>query len=160
MKLLGITDGKHIVASLAHYDCRTHGDLMADGGQPLTQDYPGYNRFSVEGKSVWFEIPQTYADLYNDYQFNSTPSGAVRKYGIWNYEDVKILDYIPDKEDKELLFENYIWGTNGKNGDQPTKYVLLKDCELDHLENILKYCGYRLREDITECIKYWIEKKK
>lgn len=37
----------------------------------------------------------------------------------------------------ELLREHFSWGTYGKNGDQPLKYVLLKDLEDIHIKNIL-----------------------
>lgn len=30
------------------------------------------------------------------------------------------------------------WGTYGKNGDQPLRWVKLKDCETDHLQAILE----------------------
>ena len=127
MKLLGKANEKIVIASVSHYDYREQDGLMADGGNPLCPTYSGYNRFSVEGETVWFEVPQNFADLYNDYQFNSTPSRAVRKYGIWKREDVRILpkEEWPDLEDETLKFENALWGTRGKDGKSPLKYVLL-----------------------------------
>jgi len=34
------------------------------------------------------------------------------------------------------------WGTRGKSGVEPLRYVLLKDCDTDHLQAILENCGY------------------
>lgn len=38
----------------------------------------------------------------------------------------------------EEFVDKLTWGTYGKDGKQKFKYVLLKNCETDHLENILK----------------------
>lgn len=37
----------------------------------------------------------------------------------------------------EELADKLIWGTYGKDGKQPFKYVLLKNCETEHLQAIL-----------------------
>lgn len=158
MKLLGVTNGKKVIASMSHYDCVFEGDLMADSGQPLTNHYGGYSRFSVGGdkKVVWFEIPQSFADLYNDYQFNQKN----RKYGIWNIEDVKILDEseYPDTDSIEEKSKNFIWGHRGINQDQPLQYVLLCERPLDHLQNILKNVP-SVHFETKEVIKYLIAQK-
>lgn len=39
---------------------------------------------------------------------------------------------------EQVVRENLMWGTYGPNGDQPLKYVALKDLETDHLEAILR----------------------
>lgn len=159
MKLLGVTNGKQVLASVAHYDCRTFGDgedyIMQDGGQNIDESF-GYNR--KWGKSIWFEIPQTYAELYNDWN-NSLNSS--RKYGIWNLADVKILtpEEYPDINSFEWRAENAIWGTNGLNGDQPTTYVLIKDCEKNHLKKISELCEKRGNKDLKEIVDYWFAKK-
>jgi hypothetical protein len=117
--------------------------------------YGGYNRWW--GKSVCFEVPQDFAELYNDYNKNRP-----RKYGIWNLADVKILapEEIPDFTSFEYKAENTIWGTNGINGDKPTTYVLLKNCEKDHLENILTLLKTRYAtEEMQKYVQYWIDKK-
>lgn len=38
----------------------------------------------------------------------------------------------------ERIREVYIWGTRGKNGDQPLVYKLLKDLSDDHIESIIR----------------------
>lgn len=49
-----------------------------------------------------------------------------------------------------------IWGTRGKKNDEPLKYVLLNECETDHLENIIKYRERRL-DDIAKSIEEAVE---
>lgn len=36
-------------------------------------------------------------------------------------------------------YDKMLWGTRGPNGDQPVKYVLLRECEEDHLLKIWQY---------------------
>ena len=153
MKLLGTTDGVSVVASLSRYDYVRQDRIMADGGQPGTMQYGGYSRFS--GKRVWFEVPQTYAELYYDYNCNHQD----RKYGIWKVEDVKILneDEYPDTDDFNYLVSNAIWGTRGKCGTDPLKYVHLIDCEKEHLENILN--TGRCSDELTQILQHLIDAK-
>ena len=162
MKLLGVRNKKHVVASISHYDCNGVDGLMADGGQPGTSHYAGYTRMS--GERVWFEVPQSFGELFTDYNRPSisTENGFVRKYGIWKIEDVKILDNPeewPDTKSFEYEVEQTIWGTNGINGDQPTKYVHLVDCDTDHLEAILQLCKDRRNDDYVKIIKYILNKR-
>lgn len=152
MQLLGRTDGLDVVASIAHYDCRTHNGMLVDGGQPHCFDYPGYNRFGGDGKTIWFELPQTYEELYNDYALNKP-----RKFGVWKMEDVTIIDP-PDVEDVDFQMEHVLWGTRGKSGKEPLRYVALKNCELEHLQNIID-TQWGLSERMEVAIKYWINKK-
>lgn len=42
---------------------------------------------------------------------------------------------------QEELIDKLVWGTYGKSGKEPRKWVLLKNCETDHLEAILKIPG-------------------
>jgi hypothetical protein len=158
MKLLGFHNNKQIVASVASHDYRSFGEgedrILMDGGQDLGQGWYGQKW----GKAAWFEIPQTYAELYNDWN-NSLNSP--RKYGIWNLADVKILtpEEYPDVESFEWRAENEIWGTNGLDGKSPTTYVLLKDCEKSHLAKISELCEKRGKKDLKEIVDYWHERK-
>lgn len=160
MKLLGVTNNKQVLASVAHYDYRTLGEgedyIMHDGGVVGMPDHHGYNR--KWGRSVWFEVPQNMAELYNDWN-NSLNSP--RKYGIWPIEEVKILlpEEYPDVESFEWQAENAIWGTSGLDGKSPTTYVLLKDCENLHLRRISDICKARGNEELRKIAEYWIEKK-
>jgi hypothetical protein len=160
MKLLGVTNGKQVLASVSHYDCRTFGEgedyIMHDGGALGTPNHAGYNR--KWGKSIWFEVPQDMAELYNDY---NQSLNSPRKYGIWNLKDVKILspEEFPDTESFEWKAENEIWGTNGPDGTLPTTYVLLKDCSKEHLQKISKLCGGRGNIELQEITNHWINQK-
>ena len=55
--------------------------------------------------------------------------------------------------------EKLVWGTRGKDGDQPLKYVLLKDCETDHLEAILDTQD-RAANHITDTIAYILKERR
>ncbi len=160
MKLLGFHNNKQIIASVARHDYISTGEgddyILADGGQPNIGDSVGYNKHW--GISAWFEVPQTFAELYNDYN-NSLNSP--RKYGIWPIEEVKLLssEEYPDINSFEWKAENAIWGTNGPNGDQPTTYVLIKDCEKSHLKKISELCEKRGNKDLKEIVDYWYEEK-
>ena len=155
MKLLGKANDKWVVASISHYDCVTHDGLMRDGGQPHCPNYAGYTRSSMEGETVWFEVPQTFADLYNDYQFNTKK----RKYGIWKRGAVKILpqEEWPNLYDPTLKYENAVWGTRGKDGDEKLRYVLVKDMDTKHLEAVIAYP--RVSPEIVAACKYWLKQK-
>lgn len=160
MKLLGVTNGKQVLASISHYDCRSCGELgdsiMQDGGAVGTSHYAGYSR--RRGKSIWFEVAQDFAELYNDYNLSLTEP---RKYGIWDIKDVKILspEEIPDIHSFEYQAENEIWGTNGLSGKDPTKYVLLRNCSKDHLQKISQLCESRGNSKLKEVANYWLRKK-
>jgi hypothetical protein len=163
MKLLGRTNQKQVVASVSHYDCVSAGEgadyIMHDGGQPHTNHFAGYSRGA--GETVWFEVPQTFAELFEDYQFNETRKYGVRKYGVWNIEDVRILpkEEYPDVDSIEEKSEAFCWGTRGSWGKDELKYILLKGCSLDHLKNILNNVPH-LHEGTREVIEYLIDKRK
>ena len=155
MKLLGYHNGKQVVASMARHDYNAIEGAMADGGVCGTFQGGGYNRGF--GTPIWFEISQGFAELYNDYRDNT----ANRKYGIWKLEDVKILspEEIPDTDSLEWRAENAIWGTNGIDGTQRTKYVHLKDCSKEHLEKIVELCESRGAKEVSKFAKYWFDQK-
>ena len=165
MILFGVQNDTHVLASMAHYDCRTFGEgdqfIMADGGQPGTNSYPGYSRKS--GLNCVFETSQTFAELFNDYQFNKP-----RRYGIWLKEDVRILEEEEiaefwkknigdDRENDHYLYENTLWGTRGKDGNEPLEYKALKDLDIDHLYAIKD--TQSISHDMRFAINHWISKK-
>lgn len=59
-----------------------------------------------------------------------------------------LYDDSPFEEIKTKL----LWGTNGKNGDQPTKWIPLFECETEHLQNILK-TQFHIKKETQELIK-------
>lgn len=158
MKLLGFTNGKQIVASIARHDFVSLGDkddyIMADSGQP--HENFGFCRYW--GKKVWFEVPQTFAELYNDYREKLRKE---RKYGVWNCNEVKILtpEEVPNTKSFEWQAENAIWGTLGINGDQKISFVMLKDCSFEHLTKIKELVEKRGNDDLLKIVDFWLGQK-
>lgn len=148
MKLLGTKNETHFLFSVGHYDCRTFENLLVDGGQPGLHDFAGYSRFS--GEPVWADLPNvTFADLFQDYRFNSKN----RKFGLHKLDEVRLLteDEFPATNSFVWRRDNAIWGSRGKSGMEPLKYILLSSGATDHLINILKY--YHDKEMIEESQK-------
>lgn len=52
----------------------------------------------------------------------------------WHYFKNKIKLFLTGKKIRDTLK----WGTYGKNGDQPLKYVVLKNMSDEHIEAILR----------------------
>lgn len=159
MKLIGTTNGEKVIASVHHHDYNSIGEgekmIMVDGGQPSITGH--YMRWS--GKIVWFEVPQTLAELYNDYR--EKYHGQGRKYGIWNLDEVRILtlEEYPNTNSFEWQAENAIWGTRGMNDDQPLKYIMLGDCSTEHLIKIKELCEIRGKIDFIQKVDYWLAQK-
>jgi hypothetical protein len=153
MKLLGKTNGEKFIASLHHYHYVTHGDMMVDGGQPSTNFYGGYNRFSLDGETVWFEFNADFAEIYNKYNKKEIN-------GIWDMKQGKILspEEYPNCDSIEEKMNNFIWGTYGKDGKSPLKYVLLKNCETDHLQNILANVKH-IQSDTKKVIEFILKSR-
>lgn len=154
MKLLGVTNDKIVVASMGRHDYVAKDGIMADGGQPELNDYGGYNRFS--GKRVWFEVPQDFAELYNDYAAMNLETK--RKYGIWDIADVKILNESewPDTNSFSWKVENAIWGSRGRNNLDDLKYRLIKNLDTNHLLLIRDICS----EDTRIIVNFWLNCRK
>lgn len=150
MKLLAATSKEYAVFSVSHYDCRVAPDgTMMDGGQPGLPAYAGYNRSS--GKLQWIEVANVdFAKIYNDYCKNYLHQDK-RKYGVHKISKVRILtdDETPDTGSLDWRVENTVWGTNGKQGNLPTRYILLKNATDDHLQAIVDNYGYRLQGSVT-----------
>lgn len=146
MILHGITDGKNVIASISHYDYRSVDGLMMDGGQCHTLEYSGYNRWAG-GRAIWFEVPQNFAELYYDYNFNK----GKRKYGYWKIKKVKIIPDDTKIDIEEHKIKNAIWGTYGKSGKDKLKFVHLIDCEDEHLRNILN--SQKISDKLSNIIK-------
>lgn len=140
MKLQGVTDGKFFIASVARHHYVVKGDLMADGGQPTLQYSGGYTRF--RGKWVWAEVRENFGDLYTAYE-RGEDVGIWQVGNIWNnYPDRALIlekKEVPNTKSKLWKYRNFIWGSRGKNGDEPLKYVNLSQVSVEHLNNIKKY---------------------
>jgi hypothetical protein len=153
MKLLGKTDGEKFIASLHHYHYVKCDDMVCDGGQPHTNFYSGYTNFSMSGQTVWFEFNADFAEIYNKYN-------RKKINGVWDVKQGKILspEEYPDVNDMSVKADNFIWGTSGKHGKSPLKYVLLKNCETDHLQNILANVKH-IQPETKEVIEYILKNR-
>lgn len=59
-----------------------------------------------------------------------------RRFGMDN-EDV--VDFsLTDDHDFEYIVDKMLWGTYGKDGNNPLQYVRLLDCTTEHLKAILE----------------------
>lgn len=72
------------------------------------------------------------------------------------WRDISFNDQTPFPQMCDLL----AWGTRGKTGKDPLKYVFLKDCEVSHLEAILKDYGLKMDNVYSLVIKQLIREKK
>jgi len=98
-----------------------------------THDYEEYKGYSVDGGT--------------DYSLISIPEDKT-------LDDIESLE-IYDDEPIESMMKKLLWGTYGKDGNQPLKYVKLFECETDHLHNILK--SQRISDYYKSVINYILE---
>jgi len=155
MILLGTKNKTHFIASVDRHDYVYFDEMIADGGQPSSNTCAGYTRFNLGGDIVYAQVKQEFDELYNDYQFNNP-----RKYGVWSLDDVEILtDYHPNEASLAWKADRYVWGTRGKNGYKKLKYVLLKNCDTEHLNAILD-TQYQVNDETREVINYILENRK
>jgi hypothetical protein len=64
----------------------------------------------------------------------------LRRVGCLDQKGVKYVDWSIDESTPfKTVKERLLWGTLGKDGKGPLKYVILKDCETEHLQSILTY---------------------
>lgn len=128
------TRTRYLISRTRHdYVSTEEGSI--DGGQDS-----GYYRSGGAGEIVYIDIPDIkLSDLYNDWnrredKYNIIDFARADKIGIQEIDEY----LFPDKDSLEWKKASYVWGTNGPDGDQPTKFINLCDASTDHLENILK----------------------
>lgn len=69
----------------------------------------------------------------------SIDGGPAEFVWIMNHEDAPAKSIIIFDDDPiELIREYWSWGTIGVNGDEPLRFILLKDLSDDHIEKILE----------------------
>ena len=82
----------------------------------------------------------------HDYVVHTTASGKefmidggceYLRHNAWNADEVEEL-FLNSESSQEDIENKLVWGTYGIKGDQPLTWVFLKDCETNHLINILK----------------------
>lgn len=75
--------------------------------------------------------------------------------------DVEDLSF-SDEDPIEVRASKMVWGTCGKTGKEKFKWVMLKDCSVEHLKAILVYQfpqGKKLQQWQRDVIEYIIEAK-
>jgi hypothetical protein len=59
-----------------------------------------------------------------------------RMFVTYDHKELSLYDDEPHEVQRKVI----AWGTRGKNGDQPLKYVAVKDMETEHIEAVLAEC--------------------
>ena len=62
--------------------------------------------------------------------------------------DTSLTIYVSD--DHEQMRKSVYWGTYGKNGDQPRRWIHIADMTDDHLINCLKHMGGKIHPIIAK----------
>ena len=60
--------------------------------------------------------------------------------------------FVYENDDFQTKKEKFVWGTYGKDGKQPLKWVKFTDCEDDHLKAILKIHIAPIYKDVINAI--------
>jgi len=78
---------------------------------------------------------------YNEYKEYFVDGGRdYIRYGIPKGKENNVEKlFLYENDTIESFVNKKIWGTKGKDGNDPLKWVKLKDCEEDHLKNIRDY---------------------
>jgi hypothetical protein len=72
------------------------------------------------------------------------------------YEDFSLYE----DDTIDVISSKFLWKTFGKDGKQSGTWVLLKDCETEHLEAILKTQSHIRGGIVEKVIKYLLTKRK
>lgn len=87
----------------------------------------------------------------------------IRRVGDLKAEGDKWKDISLSSEDNiSKIREFLVWGTRGQSGKEPLKYRFIKDLELSHLQNLIKYINERpamFPEIHKKVINYWFKQK-
>lgn len=76
--------------------------------------------------------------------------------GLKGYLNSMLMIRIMTSDGLDRVKRVIIWGTYGKMGNDPLKYVRLMDCSTEHLEAILR-TQYQITPLYRECIESIIE---
>lgn len=91
---------------------------------------------------------------YQSYQGYFVDGG--HEYIRYGYPDGCMYDFIPlfvyEDDSFEKKKNNLIWGTYGKEGKDPLKWLRFIDCNTEHLNNILKIKIAPLYAEVIESI--------
>jgi len=101
---------------------------------------------------------KTYKDKNGKfYSVDGGTSYLRRSFDEQDYEELSIVD--DGSLDHETIRNNLYWGTFGIEGDQPLKFVLLKDLDTDHIEAIIDE-GYKRVEKYMKVELEWRKNNK
>lgn len=82
----------------------------------------------------------------HDFQRCNCPNGTfidggLEPFGRFGGKDLNMIKQfqVTSDDDHSLIRTHFERGTYGKNGDEPLRYVPLKDIDDDWLDNIIKY---------------------
>lgn len=83
-----------------------------------------------------------------------------RSYSTNVIPHFKEFSLYTDDSFTEEIVPKLLWGTRGKDGKQPVKYVPLNSLETDHLESILKNCSSYITDPHLFTIVYILKQRK
>lgn len=71
------------------------------------------------------------------------------------YEDFSLWKDSPF----DMVADRFLWGAYGPNGDQPLRWVPLKECETDHLQAILRTQLHIYGTVVDKVIRHWLSQR-
>lgn len=76
----------------------------------------------------------------------------LRRVGAMDYEDMSLYDDEPHEVQRNVLK----WGSYGKDGKSPVRYIPIAEMETDHIQAVLQECrpSYVLRNCMLEELKF------
>lgn len=125
-------------------------------------------KITENGKTTY--LPSTHVHHYNRYEFQDKSFVAVdggcdyfRRGSSGDLSGKNIEDYsLNDIDQFSEIADKILWGTRGKSGKEPVKYLPFAELELSHLKAILEYAD-KLQPGLSELqkkvINFWIDKK-
>lgn len=157
---LYIPKTKQIIYSRAHHDCRMINitkhktnprQVGVDGGQP---PFAEYQRFLGDPEDYQECYVNCYTinndDLRNDWNRKEDKLGIIHTVGknagnhppyriIWRRGDEEHKRKVVEEAIQEFSYykEQVVWGTYGKEGNEPFKYIRLVNANDVHLQAIL-----------------------
>lgn len=115
-------------------------------GDQIIRSTHRHDSVSLEHSSGIYRI-----DGGHEYFLYSFPYGCCKEF-----EDLRLTDSNALKTIKNKL----IWGTKGKEGDEPLKYIKIKDMEKEHMEKLLFEVRPHLINPLHRTIMHMIYKEK
>ncbi len=72
-------------------------------------------------------------------------------------DEVEAIDWCIHSDDPfEVYRDKLLWGTRGVKGDQPLRWVLLKDCSLRHLRAIQRTQPQIVGTEVERVVDWWV----